>query len=180
MLAIIDNRENPRWTAFLMNAVDANDSIYCFQPWHMCQPRWGRRDRRGIGRLAAGKENGDFPIAAMALRSDLKTGVQTLAAFRQSFHATSRQSASRQQGDGQYPHQAGDGHRHRRGMDDNVMHAVATIAELDRLPHTHQHAGLEPGRGDVHETGVQAARILPANLAVNIFAVDPVAGVGCW
>ncbi|AOB32933.1 hypothetical protein AKI39_22595 [Bordetella sp. H567] len=63
------------------------------------------------------------------------------------------------------------------GWDDNVIHAVATIAGLDRLPDTVNMLGWSRGAVTCTKLAVKLREFFP-QIAVNIFAVDPVAGIG--
>jgi len=63
------------------------------------------------------------------------------------------------------------------GWDDNVMHAVATIAELSPAPRTVNMLGWSRGAVTCTKLAYKLREIFP-DIAVNIFAVDPVAGIG--
>ncbi|WP_206957128.1 DUF5621 domain-containing protein [Trinickia acidisoli] len=63
------------------------------------------------------------------------------------------------------------------GWDDNVMHAVATIAELSPAPKTVNMLGWSRGAVTCTKLAYKLREIFP-DIAVNIFAVDPVAGIG--
>lgn len=63
------------------------------------------------------------------------------------------------------------------GWDDNVMHAIATIAELDRLPDTVNMLGWSRGAVTCTKLAYKLREFFP-QIKINIFAVDPVAGVG--
>jgi len=61
------------------------------------------------------------------------------------------------------------------GWDDNVMHAIATISELDSLPSRINMIGWSRGAVTCTKTSYQLHDIYP-QIAVNIFSIDPVAG----
>jgi len=63
------------------------------------------------------------------------------------------------------------------GWDDNVIHAVATIAELNPPPKTVNMLGWSRGAVTCTKLAFKLREIFP-DMAVNIFAVDPVAGIG--
>lgn len=63
------------------------------------------------------------------------------------------------------------------GWDDNVMHALATIAELNPAPKTINMLGWSRGAVTCTKLAYKLREIFP-DIAVNIFAVDPVAGIG--
>lgn len=63
------------------------------------------------------------------------------------------------------------------GWDDNVMHAVATIAGLNPLPRTVNMLGWSRGAVTCTKLAYKLREFFP-QIAVNIFAVDPVAGIG--
>jgi len=63
------------------------------------------------------------------------------------------------------------------GWDDNVMHAVATIAELNPAPKTINMLGWSRGAVTCTKLAFKLREIFP-DIDVNIFAVDPVAGIG--
>lgn len=63
------------------------------------------------------------------------------------------------------------------GWDDNVIHAIATIAELDRLPDTVNMLGWSRGAVTCTKLAYKLREFFP-QIAVNIFAIDPVAGIG--
>ncbi|OZI62665.1 DUF5621 domain-containing protein [Bordetella genomosp. 11] len=63
------------------------------------------------------------------------------------------------------------------GWDDNVIHAIATIAELDRLPHVINMLGWSRGAVTCTKLAYKLNEFFP-QVGVNIFAVDPVAGIG--
>lgn len=63
------------------------------------------------------------------------------------------------------------------GWDDNVMHAVAAISELTPLPSAVNMIGWSRGAVTCTKLAFKLREIYP-QLPVNIFAVDPVAGIG--
>ena len=63
------------------------------------------------------------------------------------------------------------------GWDDNVIHAIATIAELDPAPTTINMLGWSRGAVTCTKMAFRLREIFP-QIPVNIFAVDPVAGIG--
>ncbi|MBV8186866.1 MAG: DUF5621 domain-containing protein [Alphaproteobacteria bacterium] len=63
------------------------------------------------------------------------------------------------------------------GWDDNVIHAIATIAELNPAPTTINMLGWSRGAVTCTKLAFRLREIFP-QMAVNIFAVDPVAGIG--
>lgn len=63
------------------------------------------------------------------------------------------------------------------GWDDNVMHAVAVLSELDPMPETVNMIGWSRGAVTCTKLAYKLREIYP-QIAVNIFAVDPVAGIG--
>lgn len=63
------------------------------------------------------------------------------------------------------------------GWDDNVIHAIATICELDPLPHTINMLGWSRGAVTCTKLAYRLEKIYP-QIDINIFAVDPVAGIG--
>jgi hypothetical protein len=63
------------------------------------------------------------------------------------------------------------------GWDDNVIHAVAAISELDPLPGTVNMIGWSRGGVTCTKMAFKLREVYP-NMDVNIFAVDPVAGIG--
>jgi hypothetical protein len=63
------------------------------------------------------------------------------------------------------------------GWDDNVMHAIAVISELDPLPAMVNMIGWSRGAVTCTKLAYKLREIYP-QIAVNIFAVDPVAGIG--
>jgi|SRR5208283_3594491 len=63
------------------------------------------------------------------------------------------------------------------GWDDNVIHAVATIAELDPAPTAINMLGWSRGAVTCTKMAFRLREIFP-QIPVNIFAVDPVAGIG--
>jgi hypothetical protein len=63
------------------------------------------------------------------------------------------------------------------GWDDNVIHAIATIAELNPLPTTINMLGWSRGAVTCTKMAFRLREIFP-QVPVNIFAVDPVAGIG--
>lgn len=64
-----------------------------------------------------------------------------------------------------------------KGWDDNVIHAIAAISELPTLPKTINMIGWSRGAVTCTKVAYKLADIYP-QVAVNIFAVDPVAGLG--
>ena len=64
-----------------------------------------------------------------------------------------------------------------RGWDDNVIHAIAAISELDPLPATINMIGWSRGAVTCTKMAFRLREIYP-QIDVNIFAVDPVAGIG--
>ncbi len=63
------------------------------------------------------------------------------------------------------------------GWDDNVMHAVAALAEVDPLPQTVNMIGWSRGAVTCTKLAYVLREFFP-QVEVNIFAVDPVAGIG--
>jgi hypothetical protein len=63
------------------------------------------------------------------------------------------------------------------GWDDNVIHAIAVISELDPLPGTINMLGWSRGAVTCTKLAFKLREIYP-QIDVNIFAVDPVAGIG--
>jgi len=63
------------------------------------------------------------------------------------------------------------------GWDDNVIHSIATISELQALPATINMIGWSRGAVTCTMIAYKLAEVYP-QIAVNIFAVDPVAGLG--
>ena len=63
------------------------------------------------------------------------------------------------------------------GWDDNVIHAIATIAELAPAPTTINMLGWSRGAVTCTKMAFRLREIFP-QIPVNIFAVDPVAGIG--
>ena len=64
-----------------------------------------------------------------------------------------------------------------KGWDDNVIHSIATISELPSLPQTVNMVGWSRGAVTCTMIAYRLAEIYP-QIAVNIFAIDPVAGLG--
>lgn len=64
-----------------------------------------------------------------------------------------------------------------RGWNDNVIHAIAVISELDPLPGTVNMIGWSRGAVTCTKIAIKLREIYP-DMDVNIFAVDPVAGIG--
>jgi len=63
------------------------------------------------------------------------------------------------------------------GWDDNVMHAVAALAEVEPLPQTVNMIGWSRGAVTCTKLAYVLREFFP-QVEVNIFAVDPVAGIG--
>jgi len=63
------------------------------------------------------------------------------------------------------------------GWDDNVIHAIATIAELVPEPTTINMLGWSRGAVTCTKMAFKLREVFP-QIPVNIFAVDPVAGIG--
>ena len=63
------------------------------------------------------------------------------------------------------------------GWEDNIIHAMATIAELKKLPSTINMLGWSRGAVSCTKLAYVLNRVFP-QVKVNIFAVDPVAGIG--
>lgn len=63
------------------------------------------------------------------------------------------------------------------GWDDNVMHAIAAFAEVSPEPPTINMIGWSRGAVTCTKLAFKLSEIYP-QIAVNIFAVDPVAGIG--
>ncbi len=63
------------------------------------------------------------------------------------------------------------------GWDDNVIHAIAALSELDPLPSHVNMIGWSRGAVTCTKLAYRLAEIYP-DIEVNIFAVDPVAGIG--
>jgi hypothetical protein len=64
-----------------------------------------------------------------------------------------------------------------QGWDDNVIHSIATISELSNVPQTVNMIGWSRGAVTCTMIAYTLAEIYP-QIAVNIFAIDPVAGLG--
>ena len=62
-----------------------------------------------------------------------------------------------------------------KGWDDNVIHAMATISELDPLPERINMIGWSRGAVTCTKAAFLLQEVYP-QIAVNIFAIDPVAG----
>lgn len=62
-----------------------------------------------------------------------------------------------------------------KGWDDNVVHAIATISELDPLPERINMIGWSRGAVTCTKAAFLLQEVYP-QIAVNIFAIDPVAG----
>lgn len=63
------------------------------------------------------------------------------------------------------------------GWDDNVMHAIAAFAEISPEPPTINMIGWSRGAVTCTKLAFKLREIYP-QIAVNIFAIDPVAGIG--
>ncbi len=63
------------------------------------------------------------------------------------------------------------------GWDDNVIHAIAAISELDPLPQRVNMIGWSRGAVTCTKAAFKLHNVYP-QIAVNIFAIDPVAGPG--
>lgn len=63
------------------------------------------------------------------------------------------------------------------GWDDNVMHAVAALAEVEPLPQTVNMIGWSRGAVTCTKLAYVLREFFP-QVEVNIFAIDPVAGIG--
>lgn len=64
-----------------------------------------------------------------------------------------------------------------KGWDDNVIHAMAAISELNPLPDTINMIGWSRGAVTCTKMAFKLAEVYP-QMAINIFAIDPVAGIG--
>lgn len=139
------------------------------------------RDKEGeivaeFGRLAAGTEYTNFLI--LDGPGSTPTSAPTPGRFNPfTRHKTGKKTFGSREMGHTHKNWAVTGLLTGAGWDDNVMHAVAALAEVDPLPEAVNMIGWSRGAVTCTKLAYTLNEFFP-QVKVNIFAIDPVAGIG--